>query len=340
MSASRRSFLTALAVVSLFAPWARAEAQRAPAAAGPGTIVGVLLDPDRRPIEDAEVRIGRLDRATRTGRDGRFRFDSVPAGKYELRARRIGYAAQSRTVTLDEKGSVVSFTLKAVPQRLAPVVTSTSRGGLFGIVTDSARRPVAGAAVAALGAASRTSTDSAGEFFMGVRPGTFMVRVVRPGFAPRLVSVTVPKDSGRQIVIALVPGKPAPARDEWEMDNLRRRLVWRTSPAAIFGREKLDQLPNKRLLPLIRSVNPNPVREDDCLAILDGGPETVPLWYLDADELDAIEIYPRGTLSYLTGNRRESSLVFGRDAKIGDPVEDYLRAGAARTCPLIYVWLR
>jgi hypothetical protein len=318
---------------------ASAQGVALPPLAGPGTIVGVVTDAERRPVEDAEVRIGKLDRSTRTGRNGMFRFDSIADGKHELRVRRLGYEPQSRTVTVREAGGSVVFSLKAAPHRLAPVVTSISRGGLGGFVLDSSSRPVQGAVVSVFGGTARTVTDSAGEFFVDVRPGTFMVRVTSKGFASRLVSVTVPNDSGRQIVIGLVPGKGSSAREEIEMDNLRRRLVWRVSPAAVFGREKLDALPNKRLEALVRAVNPNPLT-DECLALVDGGPEAVPLWYLDVDDLEAVEVYPRGTLSYVTANRRQGATMGGRDMPPDQSYEELLRAGAARTCPAIFVWLR
>ena len=343
MNCARVAALVVAAVVGSFGVTAPASAQLAttPPPAGPGTIVGRVTDAEHRPIADAEVRIGRLDRSTRTTPDGFYRFDSLAEGRYDLRVRRIGYEAQSRAVSVNERGGSITFIIKAVPQRLEPVITAISRGGLGGFVIDAKRQPLPGATIRALGAAARTVTDSAGEFFIDVKPGTFMLHVTTDGYSPRLISVTVPKDSGRLVVIALEPGKAASAREEIELEDLRKRLVWRTSPAAIFGREKLDALTNKRLTALVRSVNPNPV-EETCMALVDGGPDLVPLWYLDADELEAVEIYPRGTLSYVTGNRRQSAIVRGREQPPPDAsLAEFLRAGgAARTCPFISVWLR
>lgn len=312
-----------------------------PPPAGPRTIVGIVVDAASLPIADVEVRIGSLDRTVRTGQNGIFRFDSVRAGKHELRARRLGYEAQRRTVTVGEQGGAVAFALKAIPQRLAPVITSVSRGGLGGIVTDGKSAPLKGATVRVFGGAARSVTDSAGEFFMDVKPGSFMVRVTSPGHTSRLVSVTIPQGSGRQIVIALEPGKPSSAREEIEMENLRRRLVWKVSPAAFFGREKLDQLTNKRLVTLVRSVNPNPL-SDACFAVVNGGTDVVPLWYLDADELEAVEVYPQGTLNYLDlGARRQKSIILGRSVSSSAlPLDVFMHGGAVRNCPAVYVWLR
>jgi hypothetical protein len=313
--------------------WARvAPAQRAeiPQPAGPRTIVGVVTDANARPLEDVEIRLGSLNRVTRSRRDGGFRFDSVPAGKHELRARRLGFEAQTRTVPVEDKGGAVLFRLKALPQALATVVTSVPRGGLSGSVTDSVGRPLPGAAVRVFGGAIRTVTDSAGEFYMDVRRGAFMVRITSKGHASRLLSVTIPSDSGRRIAVAMGRGRAASARDEIEMQNLARRLAWRIPPSAFFGREKLDELGNKRLLALVRGANPNPLDEAYCTAVVNGGPDVVPLWYFDVDELEAVEVYPRGSLSYITGAKREKATAFGRGPQ----------GGAVRNCPTVYVWLR
>jgi hypothetical protein len=293
-----------------------ASAQRAdtPAPAGPRTIVGVVRDAESRPLEDVEIRIGASNRSVRSGRNGSFRFDSIPAGKHDLRARRLGYEPQTRTVTVKEQGGVVVFSLKAIPQSLTTVVTAVSRGGLSGIVTDSLLRPLPGAAVRVFGGDARTVTDSAGEFYMDVRPGSFMVQVASPRHRTRLVSVTVPKDSGRRMAIGLQRGKAASARDQIAMREFAHRLAWRVSPAVFFSRERLDNVPNKRLTALVRSVNLTPYDESLCTAVVNGGPESAPLWYFDADEIEGLEVYPRG------GRERQG--------------------GGARACPVVFVWLR
>ena len=309
-----------------------------PAPAGPRTIVGVVTDEERRPLEDVEIRIGSLNRTARTSRAGAFRFDSVPAGRYELRSRRLGYEAQSRTVRVGDQGATVRFTLKVVPQKIAPVITSVSRGGLGGYVTDGESRPLRGATVRVFGGSERTVTDSAGQFFMDVRPGSFMVRVTSPGHISRLVSVTIPSDSGREIVIALDAGRSSSRREEILMQDLASRMAWKVSPAAFFGRAELDRVPNKRLLAIVQAANPNPLNEPECMAVVNGGPDRMPLWYFDAEDLEAVEVYPLGTLSYL-GGRRQGPIARGRDLE--NPLYfDPARGGAARNCPAVVVWLR
>jgi hypothetical protein len=221
-------------------------------------------------------------------------------------------------------------------------VTSVSRGGLGGIITDEKLEKLPGAEVRMFGTHARTVTDSSGEFFMDVRPGSYMVRVTKEGRASRLLSVTIPADSGRRIAIALQPGKRGSNREEIDMQDLARRLVWRTSPSAFLTREHLESLGDKRLVNIARAVNPKPLSEGTelaCMAIVNGGPDAMPLWYFDAEELESVEIYPAGSLSYATGDpRRPGSRLNGRRARQLPRAGE--RGGAARDCPIVYVWLR
>jgi hypothetical protein len=344
MARLRRHLCVAAGLILSLVAFSPVGAQRTdlPAPGGRGTIVGIVTDAQSRPVPDVEVRIGSLDRTTRTGRGGSFRFDSVPNGRHVLRARRVGYEAQARTVRMRDDGGVVGFVLAAIPQGLPTVVTSVSRGGLGGIITDEKLQSLPGVEVRMFGTYARTVTDSAGEFFMDVRPGSYMVRLTMPGRVSRLMSVTIPTDSGRRIAIALQPGKRSSNREEIEMQNLAQRLAWRTSPSAFYARERLEGLGDKRLIDIARWVNPGPLSEDTelvCMAVVNGGPDVVPLWYFDADELESVEIYPRGSLTYATGQPRRaaSPLNQPRERPVSLAGE---RGGANRDCPAVYVWLR
>jgi hypothetical protein len=86
---------------------------------------GIITDEGKVPIESAELmlaRKGESNRLFRTGNDGRFSFDGVPAGPASLTARRLGYKA--RTLQLEVNASVanpLSFTLQIVPTDVASV---------------------------------------------------------------------------------------------------------------------------------------------------------------------------------------------------------------------------
>src|SRR5919198_1555309 len=67
----------------------------------PGSIVGrITVRGADQPLSDVQVLVAGTAARTRTNEDGRFRLPSVAAGSVVLRVVRLGYAAQSRTITV------------------------------------------------------------------------------------------------------------------------------------------------------------------------------------------------------------------------------------------------
>jgi hypothetical protein len=64
-----------------------------------GTITGVAMDERRAPLPGVEIRSG--NRAVLSGPDGRFALDSLESGRREFVARRVGYGAESLSMTFD-----------------------------------------------------------------------------------------------------------------------------------------------------------------------------------------------------------------------------------------------
>ncbi|HEY5219342.1 MAG TPA: carboxypeptidase-like regulatory domain-containing protein [Gemmatimonadaceae bacterium] len=58
----------------------------------------VSHDSTHGPIAAAEVRLPQLDRITATSTTGEFRFDQLPAGRYEITIRAVGFAAWTDSV--------------------------------------------------------------------------------------------------------------------------------------------------------------------------------------------------------------------------------------------------
>lgn len=66
-----------------------------------GSISGTITDRGtRQPVSDAAVGIIGTVMAARTGPDGRYRINGVPAGTHQVRATRLGYGAETRTVAV------------------------------------------------------------------------------------------------------------------------------------------------------------------------------------------------------------------------------------------------
>ncbi len=75
----------------------------------------VVLDSLGAPLAATDVGIAALGRGTRTGEDGSFVLDALPAGTHELYARRLGHSPLSRRVTLAGEADTVTILLTLSP---------------------------------------------------------------------------------------------------------------------------------------------------------------------------------------------------------------------------------
>src|SRR5690349_11766485 len=83
----------------------------APDLPGPRKLVGVVRDTTGIPIDSVEVSIPSLQRRSFTKLDGSFLFGDIKPGKYQVRARKIGYAAQTRELVVADSGGTGAFAL-------------------------------------------------------------------------------------------------------------------------------------------------------------------------------------------------------------------------------------
>lgn len=111
------------AVSTVFSP-STARADRAFFAAD--SLSGVVSDSAARPVVGATVTITELNRVTYTGRHGRFAFADVPAGRYRLLVRRLGFAPLLRSVDVSGP-TTVTLTLQATALEMDPVTITALR---------------------------------------------------------------------------------------------------------------------------------------------------------------------------------------------------------------------
>jgi iron complex outermembrane recepter protein len=90
-------------------------------------VSGRVVDRAGAPIGGATVSIPELGRAAATGADGRFRFAGIPSGRYTIAARRLGYVATARQITVGESSVDVSLTLADGALRIEPVNVTAAR---------------------------------------------------------------------------------------------------------------------------------------------------------------------------------------------------------------------
>jgi len=356
--------LTVIALLYTFPALAQ-QPQRLPAVVvsgtpdppGPRKIAGIVRDTFAIPLDSVEISIIKLQRRLFSKSDGTFRFENVPPGEYDVRARRIGYGPQIRTLVVDTAGGAVAFMLVPITQVLRPVVTTVSRGGLSGVVGDTAFTALAGAEVKVLGHEQYAVTDSFGAFHISIRPGSYMVSVKQPGFNYRLVSVIVPPDSGQSVRVTLAPLTRKPSnREVHNVDDFGKRLAWRNhSHSRVYTHAELVTMDVQWVWEAVRKgfneihVGPNGWIDQDCTAVANGGPDTTSLEKLTVDDVESVEIYdmvrpPPPTMSARQQVRRPGG-PRPRSPLAIDPVplnnaELAVWSNMTRSCTLVYVWLR
>lgn len=322
---------------------------------GPRALAGAARDTFAIGIDSVEITIPELKLRAFTDGEGKFRFDKLGRGEYTVRARKIGYAPQVRSVTVEDDGGVGMFDLLQLHRTLPPVVVNAVRGGLGGVVGDTSYRALAGAEVRLMEQGFLVTTDSSGYFHFDVGPGQYYVSVSREGYHERTLAVRIPKDSGRRVTVFLEEGKTT-ARSAHNVDDFRERLAWRLpTKSSLYSHDDLVDMGVVWVGDVIQGavtrVADTKVKQvdTDCVAVLNGGPETVMLRDLTIDDVSSIEVYP-GPPPAASMERAKSTLVGKKgvaDSRAAIPlakgVSNTERAAAqngARTCAVVYVWTR
>src|SRR5687767_4598363 len=89
-------------------------------------VVGAVVDPDGRPLPNAQVFIESLNRGTLTDADGRYHLRAIPPGRYHVDVQLIGFrrAHKEVVVTAESVPVTVDFVLVPTPLQLADVVAT------------------------------------------------------------------------------------------------------------------------------------------------------------------------------------------------------------------------
>jgi hypothetical protein len=323
----------------------------APDLPGPRKIAGVVRDTTGFTVENVEISIGELRQRVYSKANGAFQFQDVKPGTYTARARKLGFAPQTREIKVDTAGGAVAFSLVPIPQTLLPVVSVASRGGLSGVVGDTGFKPIAGAVVQVVGHQDKTKTDSTGQFWMPVKPGQYMVSIEQAGYEFKVVSVTIPADSGRRITAYLPPlSRPRTVRQAKNLLDLHERLEGRSSMnSKVYFR---DELLYRKVEWAWEAVQMAFIAaggigrgtlDHDCYAVKNGGPDIVSLADLTIDEIETIEVYAANRMPVSSGGRGMTPI--GRNRASMRPVllsntREMAMANGVKNCAVAYVWLR
>lgn len=272
----------------------------------PRGVLGVrVVDADDRGLKDAEVYVVGLEARLRTQDDGRATLVGVRDGRYEVAVRRVGFVPRRVTVSVKTDSTIYTLVVMVpTTTRLAPVVTAATRTGLFGTVSDTALHALRDARVSVAGSGRSTRTDSAGKFFMSLRGGSYMVRVERDSFAIQTFAVTVPRDSGREVAVWLVPqserNRAVYAVEATRQFDLDQRMI-RANPTSsrFYTRDQLIALGINDMARLARQWATGGISglcDVQIMGTAHNNGYSVPLNSVITDEVEFVEVYFGGGL--------------------------------------------
>jgi hypothetical protein len=316
-------------------------------------LTGTVLDTTGRPLAQVEVSIPELRRRTFTGGDGAFRFDTVPVGTHELRARKIGFALQFVRMSFDSANSRVEFRLVPVAQSLPPMVTSAGRRGLSGHVDERGKGSLPGAIVRVLGTGREATTDGNGDFHVTLQHGgSFMVSISKDSFDVRLVSVRIPDDSGRNIVSQLDRSAKVVKGQSWIVSDIAERQAWvLPKDRILYTHEDLERLGIEWIYDAVDMTGPKlGARQHfdrDCAVVVDGGPKTATLSALTIEDVESVEVYRTFARvpPSVAAAAPKSKISKWKKSPPPNFIGPWANAAkdnyyAERYCPAVYVWLR
>jgi len=172
---------------------------------GGSDVTGIVLDSQNRPVADAGVAcipsyskmLSPMDtpaafREAKSGPDGTFKVEKLPAGDYQILARKQGYKIPTTGTAIYPNGY---SPLENIEVRLLSV--DEGRNYVAGTVTDQhTREGISGVSIELSGFGSETmnnfsretTTDSKGAFNIdGLEAGMYRIKASKEGYAPRTV---------------------------------------------------------------------------------------------------------------------------------------------------------
>jgi hypothetical protein len=291
-----------------------------PAMAQSGTIVGTVKTSDGGPVVGRPVTLSTEWDTVRTitASNGAFRFDNVADGRYQLRILLIGSAPWSQAI--DIRGGItvsINATLKPRVRSLGRVLVTGQRTGVYGEIGDLTNyKPLDSARVEVIGFRAATTTSGGGRFMIDSVVGgrSYVVRVSRPGYQMKTVSIRVPERGAFELNAYLEPGADRSGKDELLWREFDNRADWGGNEAALITRADLVGGPRASLASALALARPllmkglrlhpaalsNPGTAIYPCIFVNGRPAggSMLLDYFELGDIEAIEVYAPGTVQW------------------------------------------
>jgi hypothetical protein len=334
-----RSLVVAIAAIAIAS--GAATAQRSTR-----VVSGTVRDSaSTQPLTGALVQLsGGTDvRSVRSDDAGRFRFAGVRPGAYQLSVLRIGFTESRTPLRLNENDTTLVVSLLPTAQALAATRVQADISALYGTIAALPDlRPLAGAKIQVIGATKSSESDSTGHFFIPLeKGGTYMVRVVQPGFAEERYVVAVPDRRAVDASRLLDPSKKSPdPRLEHLIDDANQRLRARGYNSALVPSSELKDVGPGNLAQTLGRTKSVAIRglkfSAGTCVFVNGTKTLMPLDAFDADEVEAVEVYAlRGDMTTTLAWQLSGCSSRGGGARRSGPV-----ANAPDVVRYVVVWLK
>lgn len=305
-------------------------------------IAGRISGPDGAGIPLVLVRAqqGEFVREARTDSAGHYRIVGAWAGRWLVTARRLGFAADSSTVTVTDAGLRHDRVLAPLVPRIGAQVITAAWSGVHGVVGDRTYQPVANATVEVVGRNRSGTTTADGSFAFPQLPGTpLLLRVRAPGFEPRLVSALIPA-SGNVELSVLLDAQQGDGPSLVLADELDMRMAWSSPLSAYLTRAEVLAAETRDLrlaLELAPAVNRKGLRVTRAACVFVDGVArpSLPLDLVDPERVEFIEIYAGAAdRSGLLARRWPPSAECGAG---GTPLRS---TGSSQVVQFVVIWTR
>ncbi len=266
---------------------------------GPRTVSGIVRSAGQEPIAGALVIVdsAQVLHGARTGADGRFRLPNIPSGQHTIEVASTGYRTWSREFDVADADVQFDVVLQRALTQLDTVAVRAGRTGVYGqVIRSTDLAPLDSVTVSVLGAHLATVTDTAGRYDLpGVKPGNYVVRLTRAGYAERTRSITVERNKGYEFRPLLYPDpeERLNARRTILLDEMDRRVRERQSlliPRSELGsnpRGDLSLYANRARTALIKSIS---IPDGSCIFV-DGRPiPGFPLHAFSVGDVESVEV--------------------------------------------------
>jgi Carboxypeptidase regulatory-like domain len=263
-----------------------------------GVVRGSVND---EPLAGALIDLRATDnpRSARSDQFGVFEINAVAPGTYRMTVRRIGYAELTRELIVADHDTALMVVLVRRAMLLDTMRVKANVTAIYGLVgTSLTLMPLQGASVLVVGAGKAETTDSGGRFFVPLkRPGSYLLRVAKPGYSPLQLTIDVPTERSVETSALLDTSSAAtrPNTDKrWE--DFDRRVEGHAMNSALVTSRELEKFESQLFSEAIKN-SPSFAKRgmklgNSACVFINGSPRPgLALDVLRVEDVQAVELY-------------------------------------------------